>query len=42
MTVAQIKEMIRSLNQFGQTRPMVVDEQGNILVGNGLYMALNF
>lgn len=37
---AQIKEMIRSLNQFGQTRPMVVDEQGNILVGNGLYMAL--
>ena len=37
---AQIKEMIRSLNQFGQTRPMVVDEQGNILVGNGLFMAL--
>lgn len=37
---AQIKEMIRSLNQFGQTRPMVIDEQGNILVGNGLYMAL--
>ena len=37
---AQIKEMIRSLNQFGQTRAMVVDEQGNILVGNGLYMAL--
>lgn len=37
---AQIKEMIRSLNQFGQTRPMVIDEQGNILVGNGLYMAM--
>ena len=37
---AQIKEMIRSLNQFGQTRPMVIDEQGNILVGNGLQMAL--
>ena len=37
---AQIKEMIRRLKQFGQTRTMVVDEQGNILVGNGLYMAL--
>lgn len=37
---AQIKEMMRSLDQFGQTRPMVVDEDGNILVGNGLYMAM--
>lgn len=37
---AQIKEIMRSLDQFGQTRPMVVDEDGNILVGNGLYMAM--
>lgn len=36
----QIKEMMRSLDQFGQTRPMVIDEEGNILVGNGLYMAM--
>ena len=37
---AQIKEMMRSLDQFGQTRPMVVDEDGNILVGNGRHMAM--
>lgn len=37
---AQIKEMMRSLDQFGQTRAMVVDEHGSILVGNGLYMAM--
>lgn len=36
----QIEEMIRSVNQFGQTRAIVIDEDNNILIGNGLYMAL--
>lgn len=37
---AQVKEMVRSINQFGQTRPMVVDEEGEVLIGNCLYAAL--
>ena len=36
----QIEEFVRSLQQFGQTRAMVVDENNNILIGNGMYMAL--
>lgn len=36
----QIEEYIRSVKMFGQTRPMVVDENGLILAGNGLYDAL--
>lgn len=36
----QISEYARSLKMFGQVRPMVVDEEGMILVGNGLYEAL--
>ena len=36
----QIEEMIRSVKQFGQTRAIVIDEENNILIGNGLYMAL--
>lgn len=36
----QIDEYIRSVNMFGQTRPMVIDENGLILAGNGLYDAL--
>lgn len=36
----QIEELIRSVNQFGQTRAIVIDEDNNILIGNGLYMAL--
>jgi len=36
----QIEEYIRSVQMFGQTRPMVVDENGLILAGNGLYDAL--
>ena len=36
----QLKEFVRSLNQFGQTRAIVIDEDNNILVGNGLYMAM--
>lgn len=36
----QIAEYVRSVEMFGQTRPMVVDENGLILAGNGLYDAL--
>ena len=36
----QIKEYMRSLEMFGQIRPMVVTEDGEILVGNGMYDAL--
>lgn len=36
----QIGEYIRSLNMFGQLRPMVVDETGTILVGNGMFEAM--
>lgn len=36
----QISEYVRSLQMFGQVRPIVVDEAGVILVGNGLYEAL--
>ncbi len=36
----QIEELIKSVNQFGQTRAMVIDEDNNILIGNGLYLAL--
>lgn len=36
----QIDELIKSVEQFGQTRAMVIDEDNNILIGNGLYYAL--
>lgn len=36
----QIEELKRSVEQFGQTRAMVIDENNNILIGNGLYYAL--
>lgn len=36
----QIEEMKRSLDSFGQYRPLVVASDGEILVGNGLYEAL--
>ena len=36
----QIKELIRSVNQFGQTRAIVIDEENNILIGNGLHAAM--
>lgn len=36
----QIKEFIRSIQQFGVIRPIVADENGVILCGNGLYEAL--
>lgn len=36
----QLAELVRSIEQFGQYRPLVVDETGEILAGNGLYLAL--
>lgn len=36
----QIKELIRSVEQFGQTRAIVIDEENNILIGNGLHAAM--
>lgn len=39
-TEQQIKEFERSVNMFGQIRPIVVDENNIILAGNGLYDTL--
>ena len=36
----QIKHYIRSIKQFGQTKPIILDEDYNILIGNGLYKAM--
>jgi ParB-like chromosome segregation protein Spo0J len=36
----QIEELARSIKQFGQFRPAVVDEGGVILVGNGMVAAM--
>lgn len=36
----QIRELKRSLEKFGQTRALVVDENNTILIGNGLYEAM--
>ena len=36
----QIRELKRSLEKFGQTRALVVDENDVILIGNGLYEAM--
>lgn len=36
----QITEYVRSLEMFGQIRPMVVDDTGIILVGNGMFEAM--
>lgn len=37
---AQITELMRAVEMFGQTRPLVVDEANQVLVGNGLLTAL--
>lgn len=39
-TDKQIAEFKRSVEMFGQIRPIVVDEDGVILAGNGLYETL--
>lgn len=36
----QIKEYVRSIEMFGQIKPLVIDETGEILAGNGLFYAL--
>lgn len=36
----QIKEYIRSIQMFGQIKPIVIDDTGMVLAGNGLYEAL--
>ncbi len=36
----QIAEYTRSVIMFGQLKPIIIDEQGMILAGNGLYDAL--
>lgn len=36
----QIAALVESLEQFGQYRPLVVDETNTVLAGNGLYLAL--
>lgn len=39
-TEKQLKEYVRSLDMFGQIKPIIIDENGEIIVGNGLYDAL--
>ena len=39
-TDKQLKEFRRSVEMFGQIRPIVIDEGGVILAGNGLYETL--
>lgn len=36
----QLAELKRSVDKYGQTRNLVIDENGVILVGNGLYIAM--
>ncbi len=39
-TEKQIEEFVRSIEMFGQIRPVVVDENNTVLAGNGLVIAL--
>jgi hypothetical protein len=39
-TDKQLTEYIRSVEMFGQTKPILIDEAGEIIAGNGLYEAL--
>lgn len=36
----QIEEFVKSLEQFGQTRPFVIDEENTVLIGNGMLEAM--
>lgn len=36
----QISEYMRSLQMFGQLRPLIVDEEGVIWIGNGMFEAM--
>lgn len=40
-TDKQIAEYMRSVEMFGQIKPIIADEQGEIIAGNGLFMALS-
>lgn len=39
-TEKQLREYVRSIEMFGVIKPLVIDEDGQILAGNGLYYAL--
>ena len=39
-SIKQSEEFTRSVQMFGQIRPIVIDEDNVILAGNGLFMAL--
>jgi len=39
-TEKQISEYVRSVEMFGQIKPIIADEKGEIIAGNGLFMAL--
>lgn len=39
-TEKQIREFVKSLEAFGQTRPAVIDENNVVLVGNGMVEAM--
>ena len=39
-TDKQLREYVRSLEMFGQIKPIVIDEHGEIIAGNGLFLAL--
>ena len=39
-TPKQITEYKKSIDMFGQIRPLVVDENGEIIAGNGLFIAM--
>ena len=36
----QIDEFVKSLEQFGQIRPFVIDEENTVLIGNGMLEAM--
>lgn len=40
-TDKQIAEYVRSVEMFGQIKPIIADEHGEIIAGNGLFMALS-
>lgn len=40
-TDKQIAEYVRSVEMFGQIKPVIADEKGEIIAGNGLFMALS-
>lgn len=37
---SQLRELLKSVKQFGQTRAIVIDEDNNVLIGNGLCQAM--